>query len=386
MEKELTVLPTSRILVPVVALTLYAISSGYLMSIIPLMLTQYGISAATASWLASAFYAGLLIGAVFAEGVVSHLGHRKAFIVCLFTFIATVVCLPLLPSQVAWLIARFVAGLAVAGVFVTVESWLMAGDEANRAKRLSFYMIALYGGSAFGQFGIAVFGVEGMVPFFVIASLLTMAIMVLVFVRSEQPATEADASLTLKQMTKLNHAAIIGCIISGLTLGAIYGLMPVELSQRNIANDNIAILMALVILGGMAVQPLVTIMSKKFKRIILMLMFSLLGVFSIGLTLLTDDVFVLAIALVGLGMATFALYPIAISLGCQQLDEKYMVSVAQVMLFAYGIGSVAGPALAGYFISQPHGLFAYLFIMLLATSIYMLIASIENKSQIQAAK
>ncbi len=45
--------------VPVIALSLYAVASGYLMSLIPLMLGEYGIDASNASWLASVFYAGL---------------------------------------------------------------------------------------------------------------------------------------------------------------------------------------------------------------------------------------------------------------------------------------------------------------------------------------
>lgn len=83
--------------VPVIALTLYAIASGYLMSLIPLMLTEYGIGTSNASWLASIFYAGLLVGAVIIEPAVKYLGHRVSFIACLVLFIVTIVVLPLAP-------------------------------------------------------------------------------------------------------------------------------------------------------------------------------------------------------------------------------------------------------------------------------------------------
>ncbi|MGL6026870.1 MAG: MFS transporter, partial [Vibrio sp.] len=53
----------NRIAVPVLALTLYAIAAGYLMSLVPLMLPYYQLEASLASWLASGFYAGLLVGA-----------------------------------------------------------------------------------------------------------------------------------------------------------------------------------------------------------------------------------------------------------------------------------------------------------------------------------
>lgn len=383
---ENTAIPSvsPRVTVPVVALTLYAVASGYLMSLIPLMLGEYNISADYASWLASVFYGGLLVGAIFFERIVRSVGHRKAFVGCLATFSLTIVALPLIPNGMVWLAARFIAGMAVAGVFVIVESWLMSGDESSRAKRLSLYMLSLYGGSALGQFGIGILGVSGGVPFVAITTLILMAILVLLFIDCEQPNSHESTALSFKQISKLSHAAIIGCIVSGLTLGAIYGLMPVELANRKISHQDIGTLMALVILGGMLVQPMVTTLNKYMARTVLMAFFCILGIFSIGLTFVSSSAVVLAAALFLLGMATFALYPIAINLGCEGLDERFIVSATQVMLFSYSVGSVAGPVVADKFMGQMHGLLGYLFAALLATCIYMLIAATKSKHQMAA--
>ncbi len=377
--------PTSpRISVPVIALALYAVASGYLMSLIPLMLGEYNISADYASWLASVFYAGLLFGSMFFEGVVRRAGHRQAFIGCLVAFSLTILALPVFVNGLIWLIARFIAGIAVAGVFVIVESWLMSGDEASRAKRLSLYMLSLYGGSSLGQLGISVFGVSGGVPFVTITTLILMAILVLMFIDCEQPNSHESTSLSLKQIMKLNHAAIIGCIVSGLTLGAIYGLLPLELVKRQISHQEVGALMALVILGGMAVQPLVTMLNKYMSRTVLMAFFCLLGMFSIGLTFISSSASVLATSLFFVGAATFALYPVAINLGCEGLDERFIVSASQVMLFSYSIGSVAGPVAADKFMTQQHGLLGYLFAALVATCLYMLLAATKTKQQMAA--
>ncbi|TFH92625.1 MFS transporter [Vibrio ouci] len=381
MENTLAPTPKARISVPVIALALYAVASGYLMSLIPLMLGEYGLDNSLASWLASVFYAGLLIGAVGVEPIVKKVGHRNAFVWCLVTFMATIMILPLAPYSALWIIARLVAGMAVAGVFVIVESWLLHGDESARAKRLGLYMGALYGGSALGQLGIGVIGISGGVPFITIITLLVLAVVVLLFGESDQPESEHSESLSLKQISKLNHAAIIGCIVSGLTLGAIYGLMPVELFARGIAHSDIGGLMAVVILGGMAVQPVVPWLSKYLGRTLLMALFCLLGVAAITFTTLVTGIQALAAGLFFLGVATFALYPVAINLGCDKLDASYIVSATQVMLFSYSIGSVAGPVVADSFMSGAQGLMGYLFAALLATCIYMLIASIKTKRQ-----
>lgn len=370
-----------RISVPVIALSLYAVASGYLMSLIPLMLSDYGLEASLASWMASVFYAGLLLGAVIMEPFVNRLGHRLAFLGCLALLIISIVALPVLPYATAWLVARFVAGVAVAGVFVVVESWLLHGNESGRAKRLGIYMAALYGGTAIGQLGIGVLGVSGGVPFFAIITLLVMASMVLIYGKTNQPQAQHGVSLSWKQIFKLSHAAIIGCLVSGLTLGAIYGLMPVELAKRGISHTHIGTLMALIILGAMAVQPMVPWMSKFMGRKLLMALFSLLGAGATVLPLLNPGADMLAMGLFLLGMATFAIYPIAINLGCDKLDATYIVSATQVMLFSYSIGSVLGPVLADSFMQDTQGLLGYLFVILLATCIYMLMSSVKTKRQ-----
>ncbi|MGL6171652.1 MAG: MFS transporter [Vibrio sp.] len=371
----------NRIAVPVLALTLYAIAAGYLMSLVPLMLPYYQLEASLASWLASGFYAGLLAGALVAEPVVNRLGHRYAFIGCLSLLQLSIIVMPLLPYTSVWLIARLVAGIAVAGIFVVVESWLLHGDEQGRAKRLGIYMVALYGGTALGQMAIGPLGVAGLLPFIAIIALLLIACLVLIYGHTDQPSTQQASSLSLQQMSKLSQPAMIGCLVSGLTLGAIYGLMPVELSQRGIAHSELGNLMALVILGGMAVQPLVPWLSQFLGRTLQMALFCLLGSAAIALTAVDNSLWALGVGLFVLGMATFALYPIAINLGCDKLAANYIVSATQVMLLSYSVGSVIGPLCADRFMQARHGLMDYLFAILLTTCLYMLINSVSNKRQ-----
>ncbi|WNJ98058.1 MFS transporter [Vibrio ruber] len=371
---------TQRIAVPVIALALYAIASGYLMSLLPLILTHYELDESLASWLASVFYAGLLLGAMMMEPFVNRFGHRLAFIWCLVILLLSIVVLPSLPYTSVWLTARFVAGVAVAGVFVVVESWLLHGDASQRAKRLGIYMVALYGGTAVGQLGIGL-GVSGVIPFSMIIVLLVLASVVLIYGETDQPPAQQATSLSWKQMTKLSHAALIGCLVSGLMLGAIYGLMPVELANRGIPTMHLGSLLALVILGAMAVQPMIPWLSKFLGRKLLMAMFCLVGAGASVLPVLFTGMGTLVLGLFLLGVATFALYPIAINLGCDKLDANYIVSATQVMLFSYSVGSVLGPIMANWFMQGNQGLLGYLFVISLSTCFYMLISSIKTKRQ-----
>ena len=97
--------------------------------------------------------------------------------------------MPAIPDASVWLLARFVAGVAVAGVFVVVESWLLHGNEADRAKRVGLYMGAFYGGSSLGQLCLGFVGVHGVMPFVAIFTALLFAVGVLLLIKSDQPSS-----------------------------------------------------------------------------------------------------------------------------------------------------------------------------------------------------
>ncbi|PHM56866.1 major facilitator transporter [Xenorhabdus stockiae] len=382
--------------VPVAGLTVFAIASGYLMSLIPLSMAGFSIDTGYASWLASSYYVGLLIGSLMIEPVIAKIGHRFSFVSFLLLLAATVMVLPFFPNKEMWLLIRCIAGVAVAGVFVVVESWLLIGDSPKeRAKRLGLYMTSLYGGTTLGQLGIGFIGTQGLIPFVVILALLLIATLPPLFLRQGQPPTLQHQRLSLKKITRFSKPAIVGCLTSGIVMGTIYGLMPLSLSQSKFNTEQVGVLMAAIILGGMAIQPIISKLSIIVSKTLLLAMASLLGVFAVGMTYLSESYIVMIVALALLGMSSFALYPLAITLACDKLDSSYIVAATQVMLLSYSIGSAMGPLGAGNFMFQHHavqhtgaiqnnGLMDFFFLVLLTTAVYMLLAAICRKDRVLA--
>lgn len=366
-------------LAPVIGLSFFAIASGFLMSLIPLSLPAFKLDENLAPWLASIFYFGLLIGATTIERIVVKMGHRLAFILFLSLLIVSVLAQLALPNTVNWLIARFVAGVAVAGVFVVVESWLLMTNTAkSRAKRLGLYMTSLYGGSAVGQLAIGPLGTEGSTPYLFVASLLFLAILAPLLITKGQPEKQHLEKLPLKEIKTLSHPAMLGCLASGLLLGPIYGLMPVYISAQADQVQYTGALMAVIILGGMVVQPLVSYLSTRLEKSLLMGMFCLVGAAGAVGILQANTLAGLIVSYLILGACSFALYPIAITLACDSLPMAKIVSVTEVMLLSYSIGSVFGPMLAANLSDAPNGIVFYLAGCLITTCIYMFIKSIKN--------
>lgn len=366
-------------LVPVLGLSFFAIASGFLMSLIPLSLTSFGLDNNLVPWLASIFYLGLLVGATSIESIVSKVGHRVAFITFLCVLIISIIAMLLLPREPVWLAARFIAGMAVAGVFVVVESWLLMADNAKaRAKRLGLYMTSLYGGSALGQLAIGPLGINGVIPYLYIIGLLMLAVLPPLLIKSGQPEVKAQQKMRVSDIKKLSRPAIIGCLISGLLLGPIYGLMPLYISTQALQAQYIGMLMASIILGGMLVQPLVSYLSTRVSKCLLMAMFCLLGTLAIVGSLESQSLLGLGISYLMLGAASFALYPIAITLACDALPMEKIVSATEIMLISYSVGSVLGPLLATKLTDSTNGTLYYLGAIMLTTCLYMLIKSIEK--------
>lgn len=363
---------------PILALFVYAIAAGYSMSAMPLQMPQGPLSTSiVTSWMTAVFYGGLLIGTLSSKGVIGYLGHKVSFIVLQIGFALSLLVLPLFHDQYVWLLDRFIAGILVGGIFVVVESWLLKGSAQSRRKRLSVYMSMLYAGSTLGQLALTWFGANGMIPFVVSATLLVIAALMLMVLPNYEPevdASEIDTAINNKVRVKL--PALMGCFVAGIFIGTIYGLMPLQLSKIGLPQEQIGSLMAVTILGAMAVQPIVNSLSKIMTKTLLMSLFALVGAMSIGV--IWQMLGQLMLAMFVLGMAVFAFYPIAVNLGSASVSQKNLVSASQQMLLTYSAGSILGPIVAQRFMSMEAGIFSLFFFVLIFTCIYMLVMSLKE--------
>ncbi|MBY5992412.1 MFS transporter [Ferrimonas balearica] len=366
-------------MVPVAGLTLFAVASGYLMSLLPLALPHFQLSPTLAPYLASAFYAGMLLGALGSARLVGRLGHRHAFVFFLLVLLGSVLGLLALPLAPAWLGLRLLAGMASAGVYVVVESWLLlVDDDRQRARRLGLYMASLYGGSALGQLGIGQLGTQGALPFAAILTLLALAILPPMLVRRGAPAIAVHHTLPMGALRTISRPAVIGCLVSGLVLGPLYGLMPLYIHGQPALSDHTGQLMALVILGGMLVQPVTGYLSPRMSKTLLMAALCGVGTLAVAGMLLATTLAAEAACYLLLGACAFALYPVAITQACQGQESGSIVAITELMLLCYGIGSVTGPLVAGQMVPLKEGLPLYLGTALAATCIYMLILAARN--------
>src|SRR5690606_22242776 len=71
-----------------------------------------------------AYFAGLTLGALRAPLLSRSVGHIRTFAALCAAACAATVALPLVVSPVAWIALRALTGFAMAGLYMTVESWV----------------------------------------------------------------------------------------------------------------------------------------------------------------------------------------------------------------------------------------------------------------------
>ena len=353
------------LLSPLISLFLFVLGNGLFTTLIILRLHEDQFSSIIIGLMTSFFYVGLVIGSFRAEKFILRVGHIRAF--SFFASLIAVVSLAqgIYVSSIFWLLMRLIGGFATAGLFIVIESWLLLlGDAKTRGKILAFYMIALYAAQAMGQFLINLGNPSDLLLFAVVSMLSSLAVIPLSITKIGQPEIAEPASLNFMQLYKISSSGVIGCLCSGLILGAIYGVLPLFLAKSLDSNKLVSFFMSLTIFGGMALQyPIGKLSDKLDRRIVLAVISFLAALISIFSTLAFHHLWISGVVIFIFGGLTFTLYPASISHACDNLSSEHMISATQGLLLTYSIGATIGPFISPLFMTflGANGLFIYFF-------------------------
>ena len=360
-------------LAPLISLFIFVLGSGFFSTLLALSMTTHGASSIMIGSLTGFFYAGLVLGSLRIDKLITRIGHIRAF--SAFSSMLAVICLlhGLIYNEWLWIALRFFAGFASAGLFVVIESWLLCkSSQVNRGQVLALYMVTFYAAQSLGQFFLNLGNPSDVLLFAITSMLCSLSIIPLAMTHVRSPQFDEPASLSFKRLIQISPSGMLGCFGAGLIMGSIYGLMPTYLHDLFDSNAAIANYMFAIIMGGMLLQFPVGKISDIFERRMVLIVLASLTI-AIGLVFMfitphTGLIFFLLMAL--LGGITFTLYPISITHACESLATEELVAGTQGLLLTYSIGAMLGPMIAPGFIELfgHKGLFAF-FIFVCGVSI-----------------
>lgn len=338
--------------------------SGFMASLLGVRLERAGSSALTVGIVGTAYFVGLVLGSTRAGMVVARVGHIRAFAAFVSLFSASTLSYALVQDPLLWTALRLIDGLCIAGVYVCLESWLNERAEAgSRGTVLAAYMIALYIGQAGSQFLLNIDGAAASLPFVAASILISLSAIPVALTRIDAPPLTSAAPLPIGALYRISPLGAGGAAITGAMLGAFYALGAVYARRLGMELSQIAVFMSTVILGGVALQWPLGLLSDRFdRRQVIVLAFA--GASAAGL----------AVALIGapgpallacgalFGGLSFALYPLCVAHANDHLAPEQRVAASGGLVLIYSMGAAAGPFAAGSIMTAvgAQGLFLFI--------------------------
>lgn len=339
--------------------------NGLFFSFIGLRLSSQGINELWIGALTAAYYGGMVCGAKFGHRMIAGVGHVRSYVAC--AGVATIiVLLHVLFEQLAfWLVLRFVMGLVMMNQYMVIESWLNEQAENNqRGAVFAGYMVAVSLGLMLGQ-GVLIWRPElDFKPLIIVAICFAACLLPVTMTKRLHPAKLVAAPLEVGFFWRRVPQALTTVFVTGLMIGAFYALAPVFATRNGLSTAQASTFVAVSIFAGLCGQWPVGWLSDRIDRSRLIRSCALaLGLVVIPLWGLVQLPYALLLVFGFLsGLLLFTLYPLAVALANDNVEQPRRVPLSAMMLATHGIGACLGPMLSGALMnSYGHGAFYMLF-------------------------
>ncbi|MBI6566206.1 MFS transporter [Pseudomonas synxantha] len=129
---------------------------------LPSIMTQMGVTASTAGFMASSALFGMMFGAIFLGALSDRIGRRWTISICVLFFSVFTAAAGLATDPVTFSVLRFIAGLGIGGVMPNIVAQM---TEYSPQKIRSFLTTAMFSGYALGGLLAALIGKQFIVTY-----------------------------------------------------------------------------------------------------------------------------------------------------------------------------------------------------------------------------
>lgn len=345
--------------------------------LLPVRASLEGWSPVIIGWIGFGYALSFTAGCIVVPRMVRRVGHVRVYAVLASVLGMSVLLHALFVNGIAWIVFRGLAGFSLAGAYMVVESWLneRASNEA-RGQVFSIYMVVNMVGLMAGQFMLAASSPATTTLFMLAALLYAAAVIPTGMTNAVSPRPLNTVSINLRKLFVNSPLAFVGVAVTGFVFGAWSFQAPVYGQQSGLSEVQIATMMATAMVGGTVFQfPLGRISDKMDRRYVIggLTAFGLVVsvILAIASPLPAAPLFVMMFLFGGVLMP---LYSLVAAHANDHASSDDFVEISSGLLIVYGIGSMAGPVLAGLMMSLTgtNGFFLTLAVSYLALSGYVI--------------
>jgi len=364
----------TRVSVLLLAVAVLLVGHGLQLTLLPVYAQQLGWTPGSIGLTASTYYLGLVIGCFVGPRIVAQIGHIRTFAV--MAAVATVALLGagLLNSVPAWLVLRFVTGLALAGLYMVIESWLSeASPHDKRGAVLAVYTMVCLIAMSLGQ-GFMTLQSADSLQLFVIASLfLCLAIVPVGLTTTGVPQSVPRARFAPRALLQSSRVAVVCAFAGGMVTGAFWAVGPLVGRGFMLDAGDVGVMMSLAILGGALVQLPVGRLSDSTDRRFVIGGILLLGctVALLGWRFSELGRVALFVVMSLIGATTLPIYALCVAHACDNAKAS-LIETTSGILVMNSLGSILGAMLVALLIERfgAAAFFLYAFVCLLLPAVW----------------
>lgn len=331
------------------ATVLSLLGNGFLATLAAVRLADAQVNGTISGAVLAGYFAGLTVGTLLLPPTVSRVGNIRAFSACTALGVAAALAHGFVPIGLGWAPLRFVTGLSMAGVYITIESWLNADAQpAQRGRVMAAYLVSLYLGTALGQVLLPFWPAQGIDAFAFAALMVSLAAIPISLTRTSQPVFDGSTRLTASHLVRVAPLGWWAAAISGFVSATIYANVPLVSRTEGMASGDVSQLMMAFVLGGLAGQwPAGWLSDRIDRRTVMLLVAGSLATCS-AIFFVVDELgsgqrLLLAFFF---GALAFSLYPLGVAHTIDRIGEGQSLPAATQMLLASSVGAVIGPIAA----------------------------------------
>ena len=357
------------------SLALLVSGGGLLGSLLGLRMRLEGFEMPVIGGVLAAYSVGFVLGTRFSPALIRRVGQIRAFAAFAAMAAVSVLLHPLCVGPVVWAALRMVTGFSVAAVTLVAESWVNGvANMENRGVLLGIYTAVFYLASASGQLLLNLGTPAGFELFSLVGILFVLSLTPLALTQALPPHLPSVSHLGFRDLSRTSPLALTGAVLAGAVISAFLFLGPLLADAYGMSVTGVAQYMAIAVLAAMVLQWPAGHLSDRFPRSRVIAGMAAVAAVACLLNVLLGNRLPWSLYLttaVFMGCAS-SLYPLSLSLLSDLIPNEEVVPASATMLFAYGLGSIAGPIAAGAMMQGlgPAGLLGFNGVCLLLLAAY----------------
>jgi MFS family permease len=234
---------------------LLMMGQGLLSTLLTLRGGGLGFSESAIGLVQSGYPAGQILGCLLAPRLVQRAGHARTFGALASIASAATLTHLITFDAVSWGAMRLITGFSYAGLFIVAESWLNGhATNRNRASLLSIYFVTQAGGTAAGQLFLGASSPDAVLLFVLVSVMISLALVPILLSTNVSPGFETPERLSFKQLFRLSPMGVTGCLLNGISQGALYVGLALYGSSLGLGAGATGFFIIALTLGGIASQ------------------------------------------------------------------------------------------------------------------------------------